>query len=395
MIISNLFRKKEFNFPDIDLGINYDSLKETAQTIQEESMELLNHISQIKKNTEKFNKIYNNVTECIIQIDPNCKIIDSNIHTQYLLGYTKKDILHKNIMSIIDGSDHEEFKWLLLNCNGKSSRIKIMGKTSNFITDIKLISLYVNENTINYIVIIKDVTNVIEQQKTIVEKEAKYKTLCESILDGIVSHKDGVIIDANIQAVEILGFDRKDELIGKQLTSMIDPKMVDSYNKILTSTEPQSYTINYIGQKNKQGQVIPLEIRSNYIGNGTRIGTIRDLTVEMPKIQTNKWLEKTLDECSDSIIVTDKNGMINYANKTFLEKFKFSLPNIVNNKISILFQNFTSWKDMWTASLKGQKINTDTIVIDHEGCHHKVNMSITALSNGNPNSRGSFVIIIR
>ena len=294
-MLSLFFGKTNFSFPTLDLGIDYDNLKATAKNVQTESMELLAHISELKKNTDKLDKIYSIVAECILQVDQYGKILDANTNTFALFGYKKEDLIGKNI-SILLESTTTKYKQIFDALNGKILSpivIKGIGKSGRQVDlEVRVTSLNTNKGIKNYLVLVKDVTEELFQKRLIKQTESRYQRLAESIIDGIISHKNGIILDANKKVAEILGFDNPDDLIGLNLLDFAKPEEKEYYKKQLYSEKTECYNVNYVGKNNREGEIIPLEIRSNYLCEGIRIGTIRDLsnrTTTRPKIKSRKF----------------------------------------------------------------------------------------------------------
>ena len=78
----------------------------------------------------------------------------------------------------------------------------------------------------------ENLTNFRQTEESLLESEALYKTLVNSLPNPIIIHVNGKVIFANDVIIEVTGYD-KDEIIGKEISELLsDP--VDASNKFLS-----------------------------------------------------------------------------------------------------------------------------------------------------------------
>jgi len=125
------------------------------------------------------------------------------------------------------------------------------------------------------------------------DSEERFRCLSEATFEGIVIHEKGMVLRANDQFFEMLGY-KPDELIGKQMIPMIiAPESVDFIREQIDSGVTTSYEV--LGLK-KDGTKFPLEIHAKPMGcqeRMIRVAAMRDIS---DRKQAEERLRKAHDE---------------------------------------------------------------------------------------------------
>jgi two-component system cell cycle sensor histidine kinase/response regulator CckA len=74
-----------------------------------------------------------------------------------------------------------------------------------------------------WIAFMRDVTGRVEAQDRLIRSEASFRALIERSPDGIVVHREGLVVYANSAAARILGIDSPSELVGLRALEIIHP----------------------------------------------------------------------------------------------------------------------------------------------------------------------------
>lgn len=119
---------------------------------------------------------------------------------------------------------------------------------------------------------------VAERTRKLSESEARLKGLSDSTFEAIVVHENGIILDANRAAEQMIGFS-KEELIGKNAIKLfIAPESEELSRKIIASGSEEVFEIS--GLK-RGGEKIHAETRGRNIdfgGRPARVVALRDVT---------------------------------------------------------------------------------------------------------------------
>lgn len=209
----------------------------------------------------------------------------------------------------------------------------------------------------------------IEYQKAIDNlrfQEEQYRTLVEGMNEGIMlTDNNDTILFINQQTTEITGYSSS-ELVGKNCASMFyvgeNYKLVLQKNLLRLQGTKDKYEIKLKRKDNKQ---IWIRISGSpvYDPNGNVIGTIgvfenihdqKKAEVELRK------LNRAVDQSPDSIIITDINGFVEYANPATSILTGYSNEEMIGQKTSMFsfYQNpAEQYAELWS-TIKSGKIWT-------------------------------------
>lgn len=118
----------------------------------------------------------------------------------------------------------------------------------------------------------------LQEQNTLLEEQnARFRTLSEATLEGIVIHDNGQILEVNQAIEKMFGYPRAD-VFGKDVLAFITPE----YRQVATAHIQTSDETPYEAEGIRQdGSVFPIEVQARtlpYQGRDVRIVAIRDLT---------------------------------------------------------------------------------------------------------------------
>jgi len=162
------------------------------------------------------------------------------------------------------------------------------------------------------------------------KSEDRFKTLSSLTTEGIMIHEGGVIIEANFACAKILGYERPEDLIGKQGMEVVgfcrgSREKVEECLRI-NSTE----TIN--GEIiNRAGKTIPVETRGIpfvFQGRCVRLVTLRDISKRMKAENSLRasvsLLDASLESTADGILIVNSERKIAKWNQKFLKMWHLS-----------------------------------------------------------------------
>lgn len=114
-------------------------------------------------------------------------------------------------------------------------------------------------------------------ERRLTESSERFKNLFDSVYEGILLHRNGVILDLNLALAKIFGYE-KEEVIGKSLFEFIAPESVEWVrSKILSHSE---LPYEAVGLR-KDGTPVAVEVRGRFFrneGETVRLTAIRDIT---------------------------------------------------------------------------------------------------------------------
>jgi len=195
---------------------------------------------------------------------------------------------------------------------------------------VRSFPIYKDKNEIHRTVgIVSDITENKNAQQALIDSEARFRQLAESAFEGLLFHDDGIIMDANTQLAEMIGYEVRD-LIGKSILDLAHP----SYHELMRKSLRIPYEIEII---HRTGKLIPIEIMVKPFilqGRFARVAAIRDISERKNAEAALKESEERFKEMADTLPLlvyeTDENGNITYFNKAAFEYTGYTLEDFAN-----------------------------------------------------------------
>lgn len=209
-----------------------------------------------------------------------------NNAAQKKYGYTEEEFMQMTIADICVDREREKFL-------KHYSAIDIVGKTlsdgglwKHCTKEKKTIYVEITSSIIMLkekqavAMVVLDVTEKEKAKQALIESEDRFRLLSESTLEGIVMSENKIIIDTNEQFVKMFGYETREELIGKNIESLVHPDDLHIVRKKIEETNPEAYEIvcvkkdgtNFVVKS--KGRIIP------YAGKIIRISVMSDITAE-------------------------------------------------------------------------------------------------------------------
>ncbi len=130
----------------------------------------------------------------------------------------------------------------------------------------------------NYILIHEDITINKNAQLALAQSDIKFKSIIDLAADAIlVGNEKGIIIEANQKAFEITGFE-KDELIGKNISSLFSQKVIDANPLRYDLLKDGKVVRNARTFTRKDGSEVVIEMNTRMMPDGTYTAFIRDIS---------------------------------------------------------------------------------------------------------------------
>lgn len=206
--------------------------------------------------------------------------------------------------------------------------------------------------------IIENQIKSLQESNSIISiNEQKFKKLSDLSFESIVIHKDGYAIDINLTFEKMFGYTRK-EIIGKDIITLLFDK---KYRPLIDKNRRNAHTIPFeIEALRKDGSIFPVEIEAKSIDDnnkGIRVASIRDITKRKMELLENKKLSTAVEQSSNTIVITDVNGIIEYVNPKFTEITGYTFNESVGQSPRILNsgqQHNGFYENLWNTIQLGE-----------------------------------------
>ena len=171
-------------------------------------------------------------------------------------------------------------------------------------------------------VYIKDTSALRRAEDSLKESEERFRLLTEAAFEGILIHKDGVLLNANDQFFKMFGYEAR-EVLGRQaIPILIAPESVQYIRKHMHAGTLTPYEV--MGRK-KDGTIFPILIHAKtmeYQDDEVRVAAIRDLSyrkqAELDLRKSEAQLSAIIESLPFDFFMLDTDGyyvMQNSANR--------------------------------------------------------------------------------
>lgn len=308
--------------------------------------------------------------------EPDGNIVSVNDYACKALGYSREELLKMTVMDIDPTLDKKT--WLENRRTRRKENQTSVFETMHLRKDG---TLYPAEVTINYLEykgedisfsFAKDISERKKAEEEIRKSELRYRSIFENnhAVMLIIDPSTREIVDANPAAEKFYGYTHE------QLTSM-------KVNQINTLSDEEVYVEmqkavqfkkNYFEFRHRlaDGSVKDVEVYSGKTeiqGKELLYSIVHDITEKKSAEKQVNTLRKAIEQSSVGIMITDKNGTIEYINPYFTTVSGYSFEDIIdknprilksgeqdNKFYEVLWNTINSGKD-WSGELINRKKN--------------------------------------
>lgn len=319
---------------------------------------------ELRKSEEKFRRlaeryrlIADNVADVILQTTLSGKITYINPTCERITGFKAEEVIGKNftkfapkrelpryfskIKKMISGKKIVDFNTFVIHKDGHLVPVEFSGQK-------------VKEGNRSYInAVMRDITKREKMEEALKESEEKYRSIFESAREGIImTSGDGKIINVNPAALELLGYESSEELVGKstfggyaypeQREKLFKDLMRVGYvkNRELVFKRKDGAFVHTLGSatlhKDKDGSILRV------------VGIFFDITdrkkAEEQLVESEEKF-KNLAEQSPNMIYINRKGRVVYANKVCEEIMGYSREEFYSPDFDFLTLIAPEYKD--------------------------------------------------
>jgi two-component system, cell cycle sensor histidine kinase and response regulator CckA len=185
-----------------------------------------------------------------------------------------------------------------------------------------------------------DITARKQTEKALADRERYFRALFENAGDAIFieNHQDR-IIDANRRACELLGYSRE-ELLQLSVPDVQAP----GYRGVLGTTIRQELTDSEgvpfeTMDITKDGRHIPVEVTTVSLtddDNNLALSIVRDISERKKAEADRERLIQAIEQSKETIVITDPQGIIQYANPAFAVVSGYSIKEAIGRNSRIV-----------------------------------------------------------
>lgn len=292
-----------------------------------------------------------------------------------VLGYSKEEfrkIKADEYYNLFDKDELEQIKALTdkaIKSGGNYTHYyKLRHKKGHYIYIEDNGIVLKDNNGISYRMLgsLKDITAKKMAEDNLRKNEERFRILAEKT-GTIVYDRDLINRKVHREGAieEVLGYTREElnSFDKEQLEQMIDDKDKKQYYSNIKEImrRPGSYSLNY-KLKHKNGSFIYIEdngiVLADESGKPVRIlGSMRDITLKKLAEDELRKLSHAVEQSQVSIVITNKDGIIEYVNPKFCEVSGYSYDEAIGKKSNLLKSGewpSETYKGLWDDLLSGR-----------------------------------------
>lgn len=320
---------------------------------------------KLKESEERLALIYNHSSDLMLLIsvesEDNFRVVSANkTYIDTVLSYKKdfntNDFFGKNLKEILLDVFQLDLKTCLFVIDKYNEAIKSR-KTiyyeesldyinEQFFTEVNLTPIFDNNNKCTHLLYVsRNITDRKKEEEKIKESENRFKNLAGASFECIIIHKDGIILDANQVFADLLGFDKPEDLIGKNGLEIMNLSPKSKELILLHMNEHKSDAYEISGT-NGNGELYHGEMKGKdiiYKGQNARVVAMRDITerkkTEEKLRESEERFSLAIKGCASGVWDWIEMGDLNWWSPKFYELLgyeEFEIEANTNNFLSLL-----------------------------------------------------------
>lgn len=304
-------------------------------------------------------KLVDTITDAVIVIDSQLRIGDLNPAAQFILGGDANSIIGKPAHQVLSNWPHLESHFI--ERKDTPTEAKIIPDKRGHWYETRILPLKGwREQPQGWLLILRDITAQRELEKALRASEELYRNVTESANDGIAIFQDNIIEYCNPQLAVMIGY-QLNEIEGKPFINFIAPDQIEFIRerherRMRGEKVPNRYKS---AVAHSSGQRVPVEFNVStmmYRGKPAALAIVRDISERLQAEQEISKLAAVVEQTRETIVITDLDGSIVYANPQFEVITGYSLEEAIGKNPRILnsgYQSKTFYQNLWDTLTSG------------------------------------------
>lgn len=334
--------------------------------------------------------------DAVVSIDENNYITSYNDAAAALWGYSREEVIGKNVAMLVPQeirSNHDE----LVNRNRRTGEDKIVGTSRDIEVECKdgsrtwcnlSLSKVKIGNKITYTAFVKDISA--ERRN----REMINQTLMQAIDAVVTIDENNLVTFFNPAAEELWGYS-KDQVIGQNV-KMLVPMDIQAGHDELVNKNRRTGVNKIVGSSREvpvhraDGEIRWGNLALSKVDMGGSIiytAFVKDVTEDVKQRKQFETLSLVANETDNSVVITDKNCLIEYVNPGFTRLTGYSFEEVKGKKPGDILQGeFTdpNTKRAIREKLNAQKPFYDEILnYDKDGSTYWISLAINPVFDSN------------
>ncbi|AAZ24158.1 sensor domain-containing protein [Colwellia psychrerythraea] len=345
---------------------------------------------QLRESSEKYYQLFDKNKAIELLIDPNTqKIIKANGAAEIFYGYNEQEFKNLSISDINILSVDKIEAEIELALTEKRDYFNFRHQLKN--GEIKDVCVYSGPiimagRKVLYS-IIHDITDQRQAEKALLESEQKFRSFIETTSEGFLILTPQLDINfSNTAICQLAGYSLT-EMQGKSVLVFVTSESRKQLRQQLIMARSHSHLAAELTLMHKNGHHVFIRYKATVMADGNGFFTyITDITERKLKEVELRTLNSAVKHSASSIIITDKNGIIEYVNPRFCVVTGYSEQEVIGQTPSLISTAKTRTElhtELWKTILAGDDWHGETYNCTKNGEFYWSMMSISPIRNEN------------
>jgi PAS domain S-box-containing protein len=319
---------------------------------------IFNDITERIKAEAEYKTIIKSAIDGFWILDQYGKILDVNESYCQMSGYSRTELFSMTILEIFPVASDENIIERLNKCrtNGAIHFESFLKRKDGTTIDVEISVSYSEENDNHFYAFFHDIS---ERNKN----ELQFKKLYERSPLGYQSlDSNGQFLEVNESWLEMFGY-KKNDVIGHSFREFLTPELQliieDHFQQFMKNG--QVHTEFRMIRKDSKIIDVAVDGKIEYNENGAVKKThcmINNITARKIAEENIRKLSQAVEQSPTIVVITDTNGIIEYANSKFAEITGYSIQEVIGKTPRILKSGEKpnhEYKELWDTIKSGQE----------------------------------------
>lgn len=276
-----------------ELGALAQNVNNLLDTVTRQEKEQIQAQQEISDEASRRRAIFNSVTDGVIILNENGKVLEVNPQILSMLGYSEKELLRLNVSDWDDHFSSKNFIDVIEQLAQNNSMIESTHRRKNG-------TEYFAEMSISHakwagkkfiLILIRDITERKRQEDRLKISASVFTAAIEAI---VLTDPEAVVTDVNEAYTRIIGFE-KHEAIGRNAGALgFKEEDFPLFEQILTRLKSIGHWVGELDLKHKNGGTIPVQLKVSAVYSDD--GAIQHFVAMFSDISLQKQQQLRLEQ---------------------------------------------------------------------------------------------------
>lgn len=332
-------------------------LRQVHRKRQDMERELKTRTEELAESEERYSKLLNDMDDAIYIYDLNFNLKSFNRNAHDRLGYTRAELSTVSLPAIIAPEWRDNFQAWIASIKADCS---ISNESYCLKRDGSLLPVEISSQLVNYegetciLSIVRDISERKQAEEALVASERLHRVIFENAPVGIVYlDKEGQMVSANQRVLEIVGIEQFSVLMGQVVSENALNQLWTAMLSRARHGEMTSFEVEY--DTRSDARLLNLNVIASPL-NPEAIPTdvicmIEDISLRKRDEEKLRQLYTAIEQSPVSVIICDKEGIIQYVNNSFIQASGYSLEEAVGRTN---YQSLQYYREVWDTISQGQ-----------------------------------------